>query len=288
MKPFLDKGSEDVFFVHFLRIFIGLAGIFCLYGYWTNRQLQFTQENLTIKDLPHTMEGEHVIHLSDIHNGRLRVNKRKILKQIRLKHPALILITGDTIDRTDDVSQSNLATFINDLTRIAPTYLIEGNHERTSGQYQAWRQLILKTNAVILENQATIAHINHEPVTIIGLKNEETDLPQKEWDKLSLFPSIRLLLAHHPEKFLAYTKSFQSYPLTAIFSGHAHGGQVRLPFIDGLYSPDQGFLPKLVNGKYIDKSSGTTLFVSRGLSNSKFPFRIHNKPHIIDIELTST
>ena len=68
-----------------------------------------------------------------------------------------------------------------------------------------------------------------------------------------------------------------------IFSGHAHGGQWRVPFLGGIFSPSQGFFPKYTSGKYIQNDS--TLIVSRGLGNSSFPIRINNRIELVLVTL---
>jgi predicted MPP superfamily phosphohydrolase len=70
-----------------------------------------------------------------------------------------------------------------------------------------------------------------------------------------------------------------------VFSGHAHGGQFRLPWIGGILAPDQGFFPKYDSGLYTMEN--TTMMVSRGLGNSLFPFRVNNPPEIVVVQLTS-
>jgi predicted MPP superfamily phosphohydrolase len=90
---------------------------------------------------------------------------------------------------------------------------------------------------------------------------------------------INILLAHRPSYIEHYTT--QNFDL--VFSGHAHGGQIRVPLIGGLLAPDQGILPQYDSGLYkIDK---TNLIVSRGLGNSLFPQRLFNIPQIILITL---
>ena len=69
-----------------------------------------------------------------------------------------------------------------------------------------------------------------------------------------------------------------------VLSGHAHGGQFRIPFVGGLVAPGQGFFPEYYEGSYIEDN--TEMIVSRGIGNSIIPFRINNKPEIIVAELT--
>ena len=61
-----------------------------------------------------------------------------------------------------------------------------------------------------------------------------------------------------------------------VLSCHAHGGQARIPFLGGLFAPDQGFFQKYDGGLYVDGS--TKMIVSRGLGNSIIPIRINNRP----------
>jgi predicted MPP superfamily phosphohydrolase len=69
-----------------------------------------------------------------------------------------------------------------------------------------------------------------------------------------------------------------------VLSGHAHGGQVRIPFIlNGLYAPHQGFFPKYAGGVYDHENY--THIVSRGSSfNPKLP-RIFNPPEVVSITI---
>jgi len=90
---------------------------------------------------------------------------------------------------------------------------------------------------------------------------------------------FKILLTHRPE----YINMYSKYNVDLVLCGHAHGGQVRLPFIGGLVSPNQGFLPKYTSGEYILKD--TKMIVSRGLGNSIIPQRLFNRPEIILISL---
>lgn len=91
--------------------------------------------------------------------------------------------------------------------------------------------------------------------------------------------NFNILLSHRPELFKIYRK----YKIDLVFSGHAHGGQIRIPFIGGLYSSSQGKFPKYTSGMYI--KNDTAMVVSKGLGNSRFPFRIFNLPELVLVTL---
>ncbi len=88
-----------------------------------------------------------------------------------------------------------------------------------------------------------------------------------------------LLLSHRPELFEVYVKCGADL----VLSGHAHGGQFRLPFVGGLVAPNQGLFPEYDAGLYTE--GNTNMVVSRGVGNSILPFRFNNRPEVILIEL---
>ena len=90
-----------------------------------------------------------------------------------------------------------------------------------------------------------------------------------------------ILLSHRPELFDTYT----DHDVDLVLSGHAHGGQFRLPFIGGMVAPNQGLFPEYDAGIYTE--GNTSMLVSRGVGNSILPFRINNRPEVILIELQS-
>ena len=92
---------------------------------------------------------------------------------------------------------------------------------------------------------------------------------------------FQILLSHRPELFEIYSNE----NMDMIFSGHAHGGQFRIPGIGGIVAPGQGFLPKYASSSHTIKNS--TIYVSRGLGNSIIPIRIFNHPEIVVVTLLS-
>ena len=88
-----------------------------------------------------------------------------------------------------------------------------------------------------------------------------------------------ILLSHRPELFDIYVKS----GVDLVLSGHAHGGQFRLPFLGGLVAPNQGLFPEYDSGLYT--SGNTNMIVSRGIGNSIIPIRFNNRPEVVLLEL---
>ena len=92
--------------------------------------------------------------------------------------------------------------------------------------------------------------------------------------------NLSVLLAQEPQ----YLQNYADAGADIVLSGHAHGGQIRIPFTNvGLVAPNQGFLPKYTSGQY--SSDNTSMFVSRGIENSILPLRIFDCPEIVEVEI---
>ena len=90
-----------------------------------------------------------------------------------------------------------------------------------------------------------------------------------------------ILLSHRPERVADYTG--RGFDL--VLSGHAHGGQWRIPLLGvGLIAPNQGLFPRYAGGTY--NLEGTTLVVSRGLAreSTRIP-RLYNPPEVVVVDL---
>ena len=124
--------------------------------------------------------------------------------------------------------------------------------------------------------------MNQEKITVAGIGGAYTNIDNLDDTLKKLIEgedNYTILLAHRPDFFDEYVKSGSDL----VLSGHAHGGQFRLPFVGGLYAPGQGFLPEYDSGIYTEGS--TSMIVSRGIGNSAFPIRFNNRPEIILVEL---
>ena len=166
-------------------------------------------------------------------------------------------------------------------------------------KYKEIIKKLRKNNVNVLLNEIRTININGNKVNILGLVEEQGsseayikrakgEFEYKDYsiifNEFCKLPGIKIVLSHYPENFKAIgDKSYYKYKFDLMFSGHAHGGQFRIPLIGGLYAPAQGIFPKYTAG--IHKGIKNNLIISRGLGNSGFPLRLFNKPEIVVVTI---
>lgn len=261
--------------------------IWIAYG---NTDLEIYKYNVKSEDIPSEFDNFRIVQISDLHNAEFGENNEKLLLMLKQADADIIAITGDMIDsRNTDIDVA--ISFAQKAVNIAPVYYVNGNHEsRVLGEYEKLKQGLTDAGVTILENSSADITIGDETISLIGINDptlrmelvDDTMEQNIAHQLVSVIPdndNYKVLLAHRPEYFDVYAGN-----VDLVLSGHAHGGQFRIPFIGGLVAPGQGFFPEYYEGSHIKEN--TEMIVSRGIGNSIIPFRINNKPEIIVAELT--
>lgn len=251
-----------------------------LFGFyhWQNNTISVTKLTLDNPKIPKEFDGFRILQVSDIQDKCFGKRQSYLLEKIKKLQPDCIVITGDLIDS----NRLNLRTsmdFIKGAFSIAPTYYVSGNHEYYSGIYTELIECLKRNHVTVLENDRTILEHHGGKINLLGISDKK-QLPNyrgklKELTKGLKKNEFKILLSHRPEIFDAYAEA----EIDLIFTGHAHGGQIRIPFLGGLFAPHQGFFPKYTNGLYQKEKS--FMVVSRGLGNSVFPLRLFNRPNLV-------
>lgn len=256
---------------------------------WGNTALEINTFKITSEQIPSEFSGFRIAQVSDLHNTELGKDNKKLIQMLEESTPDIIAITGDLIDASDTDIEVALS-FAEKAMQIAPCYYVTGNHEASASEYGQLRDGLLALGVVILENQNIEIERGSEVITVIGV-NEPSFQPIEVTEDYSammnecLNPLVaentnyKILLSHRPELFQVYVQN----NIDLVLSGHAHGGQFRIPFIGGLVAPNQGILPTYDAGVYTKDQ--TNMVVSRGIGNSIIPIRFNNRPEIILIEL---
>ncbi len=261
---------------------------------WGNTALQLTEYTVQSRSIPASFDGFRIAHISDLHNTEMGDHNEKLLAMLRSAQPDIIAITGDLVDsRRTDLAVA--LEFVGEAVKIAPCYYVTGNHEHWSEEVHILNGLLVSYGVTVLAGDTAEVSVRDQTITISGIDDPTgflaegipgTPDPDTWYGQLALTeeavadsPYYAILLSHRPEK----TEEYRSSPFDLVLSGHAHGGQIRIPFLlNGLFAPGQGYFPAYAGGEYL--LDDTTLIVSRGLCINDLP-RVFNRPELVVIDL---
>lgn len=279
-----------------LLIVIALL-LFCSYQ---NRHLETTYYTYKAEQLGADLEGYRIVQISDLHNVKFGKNNQKLVDRIRECEPDMIVLTGDLVD-SNHTNVDRAVQFVDEIVKICPVYYVTGNHEYwlEKSEYDELMDGLVSAGVVILDNQVVEISRGDAKFRLVGLddrsladgtleallsdesiRNNQAEQKEETADNEdSGEKELTVVLAHEPQ----YLARYAGTGVDLVLSGHAHGGQFRLPFVGGIVAPDQGFLPEYTAGEYY--MNGTEMIVSRGLGNSVITVRLFNYPEIVCVDL---
>ena len=249
--------------------------------YISNSWIQTTEITVESDRVPASYDGVKILQISDLHDATFGDNQEKLVKKIKNTDPDLIFITGDLID-SNRYNLDQSLELVRQIVDLAPIYYVTGNHEIATNDTENIKNSLTELGVNVLSNEEQIIELNGEQIRIIGIEDPLNGILVNE--ALSQFENndlFTLVLSHRPETFPDYVE----YEMDVVFSGHAHGGQFRLPGLGGLVAPGQGLFPSYTAGMYTENT--THMIVSRGLGNSVIPVRVFNSPEIVLVTLKS-
>lgn len=230
-----------------------------------------------------------IVLITDLHSHMYGKGQKKIVKKIKDQKPDLIALAGDIAD--DKVPIYGTEVFLDMIKDIAPIYYVTGNHEIWIREVSNVKNVFRNYRVKVLENNYEEVNVNGIDLLLAGVEDPDIipyERPNSNWyDEVEEGlvdvenkKGYKILLSHRPE----LVDFYNTMDFDLVLSGHAHGGQVRIPFIlNGLYAPHQGLFPKYAGGVY--EHENYTHVVSRGTSfNPKLP-RIFNPPEVVSITI---
>ncbi|MGM9538753.1 MAG: metallophosphoesterase [Candidatus Onthomonas sp.] len=278
-----------------------------------NAGIWVTRYEITSTRLPEGFDGFRIVQVADLHSVRTSEQAELLLTRVQEEQPDLIVLTGDQIDShyyadhstpTEGEEEGFLPDedtleLIRALTGEAPVYAVYGNHEMMlldDPEHNPFKTALEEMGVTILYQQTVTLNRNGDSILLAGIQDPATLYKNRDYDGLTdtrsrmqamLDNALRgidpqqfvLLLSHRPEYFELY----QDYPIDLALTGHAHGGQIRLPVVGGLYAPGQGWFPQYTSG--IFQEGRLSMVVSRGLGNSVLPLRVFDPPELVTVTL---
>lgn len=226
-----------------------------------------------------------IIHISDCHKRNNADFNKRVIAAAKDEKPDVIFITGDLVSRTE-TDFSATEELLTELCNISHVYMCMGNHEQSlPDEYKnKFLDVVAKTDARLLVNEGEYAEINGKKYYICGVMQDystyKKDGGYRNLDDFTIdemknylgecLEDEVLLLAHNP----FFAEVYAEWGADYTFSGHIHGGVVRL-FGVGILSPERRFFPKYSKGVY--DISEKKLLVSAGLGK----LRMFNPPEIV-------
>ena len=259
--------------------FAATVALMSAYLVWENNALGLTEYTYASEKVSPALDGFKICHLSDIHNKRFGEKNSSLVGLVTEQSPDIIVITGDLVDsrHTDVLAAVEL---IEQLADIAPIYYVTGNHEERlpTAIYRYLMENLLALDVTLLDGRSEIIECGTEKINIAGFFDRK-EFPIESARGLLHEDMLNILINHRPQ----FAPEYAEAGFDLAFSGHAHGGQVRIPFVGGVIAPDQFLLPKLSEGMHFFGDSATV--ISRGIGNSLAPVRVNNRPEVVIVTL---
>jgi len=251
--------------------------------------------NTELKTVTYTIKSSEISEkiklalVTDLHSCYYGENQSKLINEIEEYKPDAILLGGDIFDDVQDNANANI--FIDSIAKKYKTYYVSGNHEWWSGRMYDMFDSLADKGVIVLRGSTEVIEIGENLIAVSGIDDSDVNVYDSEYPNWEnqlkqvgqdlIKTQFNLLLAHRPEN----AEKYFEYDFDLVLSGHAHGGQFKIPYImNGLYAPNQGLFPKLAGGMY--DFDGRKLIVSRGLAreSTRLP-RVFNRPELVFINL---
>ena len=258
---------------------------------WGNTALELNEYQIKSDKIPDAFHGFRIAQISDLHNAEMGEGNEKLLKMLANAESDIIVITGDSIDSYHTDVEVTLQ-FVEKAVEIAPCYYVTGNHEARLPKevYLDFEEKMQEYGVEILHDEVILIEREGESISLGGIddlsfaskySNGYHSNLSKYIEELFTEDGFQILLSHRPELFGMYVDA----SVDLVFSGHAHGGQFRLPLVGGLVAPNQVLFPEYDAGLFLE--DGTNMVVSRGIGNSIIPVRVNNRPEVVVVELSN-
>ena len=265
------------------------------------KKLDITKYDIINKKIPPEFNGFKIVQITDLHNEVFGENNKILISKIDEISPDIVVLTGDLIIGRGESYEENIK-LLKYISNKYKTYSVLGNHEQEAmvgkhaQYYDNYFKILEELNITHLNNNSVkinkgngsiniyglVIPLSYYPHAIECLKKIKTEMENEILEDVLGNASdneFNIMLAHNPLFFDDYAK----WNVDLVFSGHIHGGMIRVPGLGGLLSPTRRFFPKYDWGKF--EVNNSTLILSRGMGGGGFVPRILCSPEIMYVTL---
>ena len=275
-----------------LTVLCLLTGVL-VYGFVSSLFLHV--ETVSVKT--NVVSAIRIVQLTDLHNAQFGKDNTKLVAKVTAQNPDMIIMNGDMLNE-DDPNTDVVLSLISDLSSVAPIYFGYGNHEKKweKIQGQDLRPLLEQAGASVVDNDYVDlefkgnkirigGYMAYYPVPHMSTADEAQQALELSFAKdFENTDRLKILINHIPTGWVDWNY-VNKYPIDIVFSGHYHGGAIRIPILDrGLYAPYAGWFPRFTKGVYTGQTA--TCILSAGLGIEHDIPRFFNPPEIMVVDLT--
>lgn len=252
---------------------LALAGL-CLTLY-VDRQCFVAKEEKVILKSEKIKKPIKITQITDFHSNAIK-NLDEVLENIQNFNPNLVILTGDIIDYGTEDKIERSVYFLEKLRSLnIKIYYITGNHEEAGPNLDKFLSEIERLGITYLKNEGERLNINGNKVYLYGTSMFDFSYENYKADD----ESVNIILSHFSKNVRDNYQGSEDF----IFSGHTHGGQVRLPIVGGLVAPGEGFFPNYDKGSF--KFNDSIIYIDSGLGNTFLPLRFMDQIQYSNIVL---
>ncbi len=230
------------------------------------------------------------VFISDLHNKEYGKNNIDLISKIKEQSPDFIAVGGDMVSKYSS-TDSVMKELLQNLAKTAPTYCVLGNHELTLAEQIDFKSDINSTGAKLLDNDSVTLDIDGDEILLGGMSDfpyYEFNAPDFDTEERYFWEDFKensknrfsILLNHQPEYLSDIT---QDCNIDLIMCGHTHGGLIQIPFVGGVFAPNQGLFPEYDKGEF--DLNGTKMIISAGLGDAYPVLRMNNCPEITVVNI---
>ena len=223
-----------------------------------------------------------IAFISDLHNTLYGKDMCEITDNLKSFAPDVVILGGDFFDFEWD--EPNSVRFAKYLSVRYPCFYALGNHEFKCGQQDIIKRGMSELGITVLDGKYSDIKVGGSTVRIHGIEGCSYREQVKACTEAILPDAYNILINHFPEEF----PQVSGLGFDLILSGHAHGGQWRIPLLlpNGVFSTGEGLFPHYTGGVYVE--NGSQMLVSRGLQRCLRDIvipRVLNRPELVFITI---
>ncbi len=249
--------------------------------------------NIYSSKLPESFDGSRIVMLSDLHDNVYGISLERLYDMVDAQKPEFVIVAGDLLTRKHSNGSDEVVALLGHLAEKYPVFFANGNHEtkvniyreKYGDRYDRLMADLINAGVKVINNTHTDYKKNGETVHIYGLEIEKEyflvrhrpPMPQGHISELvgDALQGYRFLIAHNPMFF----DNYAAWGADLTFSGHVHGGIIRLPYLGGVLNPDYRLFPKYDGGEY--RIGDSVMLLGRGLGTHTINLRINNPPELV-------